>query len=123
MRLAGISTPIVVPVPPDPTLHDAINHLEAAHDVADVAVEEPWSVDVASLVGASQDAATAADLLSRAGRSELAGLAQDAASDLDSAAIALRDEEPEVAKTVVQARAADAEIALDQAFDGLGLAH
>lgn len=125
MRLASFA-PIpaaIAAAPPAPSkeLDDAVMHLDWAHEIAGSAVSEPSGVSITELLGASGDAAKAAELLTSIQQPIGAEHAREAASALETAALALRDEDPDVAAGVVQARGEDAEQAIHDAFTAIGM--
>jgi hypothetical protein len=127
MRLATIAampmpTAAAATASDEPTpFEQATWNLDWAHETAGSATSEPEGMDTETLLGAADQAMTAAKLLDQLKLSDAASHARDAATAFDSAADAKLHEEPEVANGVVQARGEDAEAAIHDAFTAMGL--
>lgn len=121
MRLTSLAPTVPAQPAPSPVLDDAVLRLDWAHETAGTAVSDAEYVEFETLVSASQDAATAAELLDSIQQPLAAEHARTAANAFDSAAMARRNEDPDVAAGVIAARGEDAEAAIHEAFTALGM--
>jgi hypothetical protein len=121
MRLTSLVPAAVATPAPSPTLDQAVMHLDWAHEAAGTAVSDPDYLSIEELLSASDDADVAAKLLTEIQQPLAAEHARDAAISLSKAALAKRDEDPQVAHDVIEARGEDAEDAIHDAFMALGM--
>lgn len=122
MRLASIATPVPAAVrgTPSDAFEDALMRLDWAHESAGSATSDPEFVSMEDLLSASADTTHAAQLLEQIDLPDAARHASAAASNFTKAALAKRDEAPDVANGVVRARGEDAELAIHAAFSAMG---